>query len=137
MIWHDPIFSAQLIAEAREHKAAVIGPYPPHLDSAQKRAVEIDRLSGINGMIGRHAALADQLEAAGQEIVARAVERDSMRDSIVELQGARDALRVEAEWLRGVTARLKTRIRHLAHVGPCSLCGDRAQDLRDLLEGKV
>ncbi len=33
-----------------------------------------------------------------------------------------------------VGCRLGARTRHLEHVGPCALCGDRAQDLRDLLE---
>jgi hypothetical protein len=69
MTVYDPIFSAQLIVEAREHQAVVIGPHPSHFANARKRAVEIARLGGINGMIDRHGMLADQLEAAGREIV--------------------------------------------------------------------
>lgn len=134
MTSYDPIYSAWMITEAREHRAAAIGPHPSHLDSAQKRAAEIDRLGGINGMIDLQAALADQLKAAGQEIVDHEVERSRARDIIGELQVERNALLVEAEELRGVMGRLKTRICHLKHVGPCSVCGDRAQDLRDLLD---
>jgi hypothetical protein len=133
MIPYDPTLSAREIAEARKYIAVVVGPHPSHLDSPRKLAVEIDRLGAIDGMIDRHAVLAAQLEAAGQEVVDREAERVRMRDSIEELQIARNTLLAEAEGLRRLRGRLKARIRHLAHVG-CSLCGDRAQDLRDLLE---
>lgn len=149
MTTYDQALSVQKIAEAREYISAVVEPHPPHLDTARKRAVVIDRLGAISGMIDRHGTLADQLEAAGREVerltavaldieqqrrvtaqlsIARELETDIR---IVRLKAECDILHAERQWLM---ERLGTRIRHLEHVGPCTLCGDRAQDLRDLLE---
>jgi hypothetical protein len=85
--------------------------------------------------------LASRLAAADREVerlsvVALDIEKQRhasvQREIALELEAGR--VGVELSTLR---ARIEALVRHLEHVGPCTLCGDRAQDLRDLLEGKV
>jgi hypothetical protein len=81
--------------------------------------------------------LASQLEAANKEVArlsALALEIENKRHAgmLREIALELEAGRVGVE-LSALRARIEARIRHLEHVGPCSLCGDRAQDLRDLL----
>ena len=76
----DVKYDAELCEQlARELVAAARTPHPPHLTSAQSRAVQLQKLGGMDGMIRRHDAMADQLAAARAEIgrLARYVEAQS------------------------------------------------------------
>ncbi len=111
---------------------------PAIADTLRDLRAEVERL---HGQTHANWTLRQQLDGLQANLTDRTRQRDAAEDTLRSVAEQRDAalarvkeLEAEVAVLRARQERLRIRVEHLKHVGPCRSCGDRAQDLRDILE---